>query len=94
MNLSQFIRKIPKTETHLHIEGALPWSFLQELDPGEYDEVPFFRKPSFRYENFSQFESILIDHALKIFKSVDDYFNVASSIFQKAKEQTEPAQRG
>ena len=87
MNLSQFIRKIPKTETHLHIEGALPWSFLQELDPGEYGEVPFFRKPSFRYENFSQFESILIDHALKIFKSVDDYFNVASSIFQKAKEQ-------
>ena len=87
MDLSQLIRKIPKTETHLHIEGALPWSFLRELDPRNYGEVPFFRKPSFRYDNFSQFESILIDHALKIFKSADDYFNVASSIFQKAKEQ-------
>ena len=87
MDLSQFIRKIPKTETHLHIEGALPWSFLQEIDPVKYGEVPFFRESSFRYNNFTQFESILIDHALKVFKSAEDYFNVASSIFRKAKEQ-------
>ena len=64
MDLRQFIRKIPKTETHLHIEGALPWSFLQEIDPVKYGEVPFFREPSFRYNNFTQFESILIDHAI------------------------------
>ena len=38
-------------------------------------------------DDFSQFESILIDHALKIFRSADDYFNVAKSIFHGAMEQ-------
>lgn len=87
MDLLQFIRKIPKTETHLHIEGALPWSFLERVCPEKYGSTPFFWDPSFRYNNFTQFESILIDHALKVFKSPDDYFQVASSIFEKAIDQ-------
>lgn len=87
MDLSQFIHKIPKTETHLHIEGALPWSFLEELNPVKYSEEPYFRKADFRYKNFAQFESILIEHALKIFKTSEDYYRVASSIFREAESQ-------
>ena len=62
----------------------MPWSFLEELDPNKYGEVPFFREQEFRYTDFAQFEKILIDHALEVFKSADDYYKVASSIFQSA----------
>ena len=87
MDLSQFIHRIPKTETHLHIEGALPWSFLEELNPVKYSDVPYFREAAFRYKDFAQFESILIEHALEVFKSADDYHRIALHIFKEAQLQ-------
>jgi hypothetical protein len=38
----------------------LPWSFLEELNPVKYSDVPYFREAAFRYKDFAQFESILI----------------------------------
>ena len=81
MDLRKFIRALPKTETHLHIEGALPWEFLVRKDPVRFTYEPVFRSPDFRYDNFAQFESILIDHAMEIFSSPQDYHDVAKSIF-------------
>ena len=46
-----------------------------------------FPNNSFRYDSFSHFESILIEHALEIFKSAEDYYHVASSIFKNLKSQ-------
>jgi adenosine deaminase len=34
--LNQFLASLPKTETHLHIEGALPWELLIEKDPVKF----------------------------------------------------------
>ena len=84
LDLTEFIATIPKTETHLHIEGALPWDFLVKKNPTKFSVQPEFRKPSFRYKDFSQFESILIEHALEIFKTAQDYHDVARSIFRDA----------
>lgn len=81
MDLRKFIGALPKTETHLHIEGALPWEFLVRKDPVRFTDEPVFRSPDFRYDNFAQFESILIDHAMEIFSSPQDYHDVAKSIF-------------
>lgn len=81
MDLRKFIRALPKTETHLHIEGALPWEFLVRKDPVRFTDEPVFRSPDFRYDNFAQFESILIGHAMEIFSSPQDYHDVAKSIF-------------
>ena len=83
----ELIRALPKPETHLHIEGALPWHFLNQKDPYRFGKEPFFRNNSFRYDSFSHFESILIEHALEIFKSAEDYYHVASSIFKNLKSQ-------
>ena len=33
---ADFIHRLPKTETHLHIEGALPYELLQKLDPEKF----------------------------------------------------------
>ena len=81
--MEKFIESLPKTETHLHIEGAIPWELFEDRFPGEFPEVPDFRQPGYRYDNFAQFENILIDHALRIIKEPSDYTDVARRIFQK-----------
>ena len=78
-----FIEALPKTETHLHIEGAIPWEIFQHRFPKEFQEVPEFRHPEFRYDNFSHFENILIDHALKIIKEAADYAQIAQKVFDQ-----------
>lgn len=81
--LRSFIQHVPKTETHLHIEGALPWELLEELDPVCFKNVPNFRKTDFRYESFEEFETILIEHAMHWFNSPERYFEAARLIFDK-----------
>jgi adenosine deaminase len=82
-----FIDRLPKTETHLHIEGALPWPLLEQTNPVKFSGTPSFRKPNFRYDSFEQFESILIDHALDFFCSPESYFDAARAIFENHLEQ-------
>ena len=85
--LRQFIENVPKTETHLHIEGALPWELLERIDPEEFSQIPYFRKSDFRYQSFEQFESILIEHAMRWFNSAESYFEAARLIFNKHVQQ-------
>ncbi len=79
--LNQFLGSLPKTETHLHIEGALPWELLVKKDPVRFSEDPFFRKADFRYESFEQFEQVLIEHAMCWFDSPENYYEAAKLIF-------------
>ena len=44
-----FIQALPKTETHLHLEGALPYELLVAWDPGRWPPDPDFRARSYRY---------------------------------------------
>lgn len=81
-NLEDFIRRIPKTETHLHIEGALPYQLLTELDSERFPEAPDFRQSSFRYPNFVEFENLLIDHAVSWFNSAERYHEACKRIFE------------
>ena len=62
-SLKDFIRAFPKTETHLHIEGSLPWELLQKANPGKYLLPPASWKPDFRYDNFAHFENQLLGYA-------------------------------
>ena len=83
----KFIESLPKTETHLHIEGALPWEMLLEKDSKRFGFQPEFRKKQFRYESFEQFESTLIEHALLIFDSPESYHEASKLIFEKHLDQ-------
>ncbi len=83
----RFLASLPKTETHLHVEGALPWELLEQKYPERFFQTPFFRKPEFRYDNFEQFESILIEHAMCWFDSVESYHEAAKVIFSKHLQQ-------
>ena len=58
-SLKDFNRALPKTETHLHIEGGLPWELHQKANPGKCLSPPASWEPDFRYDNFAHFENQL-----------------------------------
>lgn len=77
-----FIRALPKTETHLHIEGALPYSLLQQLDPERYANVPDSWRKDFRFDSFQHFESELLGYAAAWFTTPERYHEAAKLIFE------------
>lgn len=87
VDLAGFIAILPKTETHLHIEGALPFPLLQSLDPERFAQEPDFWQGNYRYETFARFEEILIGHALLWYTSPERYHEAAQVIFQGLVEQ-------
>ena len=81
--MRDFIQALPKTETHLHIEGALPYELLTAWDPEQWPPDPLFRARSYRYTSFPDFERILLDHALPWFTNAERYYEAAKAIFAK-----------
>jgi adenosine deaminase len=80
-SLSAFIQALPKTETHLHIEGAVPYELLRGLDPVAYPPDPEYRRRSYRYPSFPDFERTLLSHALPWYTSAERYHEAARAIF-------------
>ncbi len=81
--LAAFIRALPKTETHLHVEGALPYELLYAMDPGSYPVTPFFHASGYRHPTFTSFEETLLSHALPWFTSAERYHEAARAIFAR-----------
>lgn len=80
-SLSDFISCLPKTENHLHLEGALPWRLLQNANPGRFDLPPDSWAPDFRFRDFAHFESELLDYAGNYFISPERYHECARAVF-------------
>lgn len=85
--LLQFLQAIPKTETHLHVEGALPYEILREWKPETYPADPYFHAPDYRYESFPKFDEILLGHALPWFTTPERYHIAAKRMFEKLADQ-------
>jgi adenosine deaminase len=81
--MDNFIQSLPKTETHLHIEGALPYELLSAWKPETYPAHPYFHAPDFRYPSFPKFDETLLGHALPWFVSAERYHEAAKAIFAK-----------
>jgi adenosine deaminase len=81
--MRDFIQSLPKTETHLHVEGALPYELLTAWDPEQWPPDPLFRARTYRYATFPDFERILLDHALPWFTTAERYYEAAKAIFAK-----------
>lgn len=82
-----FIQKLPKTETHLHIEGALPWECLQALDPQRFRSPAASWDDTFRFDRFAQFEKTLITYATAWYTSVQRYHEAAKCVFARHVQQ-------
>ncbi len=81
--MRDFIQALPKTETHLHVEGALPYELLVALDPARWPPDPPFRARAYRYASFPDFERILLEHALPWFTTAERYHEAARRMFSK-----------
>lgn len=81
-SLRSFIQSLPKTETHLHLEGALPLELLQRVRP-EFRQPPASWAPDFKFDDFAHFEKELLDMAFSWFTSPERYHEAASLIFAK-----------
>ncbi len=79
--LGAFVQALPKTETHLHIEGALPYELLTAWRPEQYPPDPEFRRPDYRYPSFPDFEATLLNTAVPWCTSPERYHETAQAIF-------------
>lgn len=79
-SLRDFIQALPKTETHLHIEGALPFGLLRRVRP-EFKQPPASWARDFKFRDFAHFEGELIDMAFSWFTSPERYHEAAQLVF-------------
>lgn len=85
--LKDFLRRLPKTETHLHIEGALPWELLNSLDPDRFRAPPESWQDHYKFHSFAQFETALLDMAFAWYTSPERYHEAARKIFKRLHEE-------
>lgn len=85
--LKEFLRRLPKTETHLHVEGALPWELLNNLDPGRFPDPPESWRDHYKFKSFAEFERSLLDMAFAWYTSPERYHEAAVRIFRRLQEE-------
>ncbi|MGC9450913.1 MAG: adenosine deaminase family protein [Oceanipulchritudo sp.] len=86
-DLKAFLCRLPKTETHLHIEGALPWELLNTLDPGRFPSPPESWEDHYKFRSFPDFERALLDMAFAWFTSPERYHEAAVKVFRRLREE-------
>lgn len=79
-SLLAFVQSLPKTETHLHLEGALPFELLQRVRP-EFKQPPASWAHNFKFRDFGHFEKELLDMAFSWFTSPERYHEAGKAIF-------------
>lgn len=82
-SLRGFIQSLPKTETHLHLEGALPYEMLTAWQPEKFPPEPFFHEADHRFASFPEFEQVLLGHALPWFTTAERYHEAAKAVFAR-----------
>ena len=81
-NLAKFIQDLPKTETHIHIEGALPFHLLQGIDGDRFQHPPDSWADDYKFGSFKQFEDELIAMAMAWYTTPERYHEAAAEIFR------------
>jgi len=86
-DLADFVQSLPKTEMHLHIEGACPFELLQKMDPEKYAEPPIFWDNNYRYESFDHFMDLYIQYCGEFFVSAQRYHDAAKIVLGRCYDQ-------
>lgn len=87
VSIDDFIQRLPKPETHLHIEGALPWELINELEPGRFPSPPASWAEDYRFPSFAAFETELLDMAGAWYQTPERYHIAAKRILKRLKEE-------
>ncbi len=78
-DLLTFIQALPKTETHVHLEGSLPLAVLRQVWPEA--PVPASWAPDYKFRDFAHFESELLALSGVWCKTPERYHQAARAIF-------------
>jgi adenosine deaminase len=78
--LDEFVRLLPKTETHLHFEGALSIELLRTVQP-DVDLSSW--ESEFKFSGFEHFLRDLLDRQAAWFTSVERYHTAACWLFRR-----------
>lgn len=81
--LRDYIQRLPKTEMHLHLEGAVPWELLHQLDARCFASPPASWAEDFRFDSFAHFEKELLDMAFAWHTSPERYHESAKLVFAR-----------
>ena len=89
MNLKEFIKKSPKAELHLHIEGTLEPELMFSLAKRNNVEIPFKNiddvKKAYNFSNLDSFLKIYYEGA-KVLIEEKDFFDLTWAYILKCKE--------
>ncbi|MEM9158799.1 MAG: adenosine deaminase family protein [Verrucomicrobiota bacterium] len=85
--LKAFVQSLPKTETHLHLEGSCPLELLEEFAPGLFGNPPDMWNDAFRYKNFTEFTERFAQVAQSVFTTPDAFHRCAKGVFQNIASQ-------
>lgn len=83
VQLQRIFSTLPKTEMHLHIEGAIALDEYREVVDVPNDWTPPGWAPNFRYETFKEFEDFILGYADSWYDSPERYARSAKSLFQR-----------
>jgi len=89
MNIVEFIKKTPKAELHLHIEGTLEPEHMFELAKKNNVQIPFTNvdevKAAYNFSNLESFLKIFYQGS-KVLVKEQDFFDLTWSYALKCKE--------
>jgi len=89
MNLLEFIKKSPKAELHLHIEGTLEPELMLKLAKRNNIQIPFKNiddvKKAYNFSNLDSFLKIYYEGA-KVLIEEQDFFDLTWAYVLKCKE--------
>ncbi|MCX6952273.1 MAG: adenosine deaminase family protein [Verrucomicrobia bacterium] len=81
-DLAAFVQRLPKTETHLHLEGSLPLELARRMDPEYFAKPPVYWRPDFRFTDFAQFQEQFDRYFFKWFVSPENYFESCKRVME------------
>ncbi|WGW05510.1 adenosine deaminase [Tropicibacter oceani] len=82
------IRALPKTELHLHFEGAAPPDFIRGLAKEKHVDISRIFNPdgSYAYRDFVHFLSVY-EAATSVLKTPEDYARLCAAVLEESAEQ-------
>ena len=80
-DLATFVQRLPKTETHIHLEGSLPLELARRVDPQYFASSPPYWHKDFRFTDFAQFQEQFDNCFFKWFVSPENYFESCRRVF-------------
>ena len=80
-DLAAFVQRLPKTETHLHLEGSLPLELARRVDPVYFANPPPYWRPDFRFTDFAEFQAQFDNCFFKWFVSPENYLESCRRVF-------------